>query len=435
MSSPARAPALRQNTARHYGSVAKGFHWLTALLMLAVFPLGYFANDLAHHIQSPEFDGAQATLTRAALLFSLHKTLGLALFLTALLRILWALSQPKPVPLHPERRAETLLAEVVHWLLYGALVAAPLTGWIHHAATTGFAPIWWPFGQNLPFVAKSETMAAVFGGLHWLFVWTLAVALGLHIAGALKHEVIDRDATLRRMLPGRAPEVTVPEQTPHGAAPVLVALAIWVLVLAGGGAFGLYAPHSHGAPGTTTHEAGSETTDGGDPAATMASDTAGNWRVEDGTLALTIVQMGSEVRGQFDRWQAVIDFEDPAAPGPAGAVTVTVAIPSLKLGSVTDQAMGPDYFDSSTYPTAEFRADIEKLAEGYIAEGTLRIRDQEVPLRLPFTLDLNGDTATMSGSAEVNRLDFNIGQGVQDESSLAYAVTIAVDLTASRAAP
>ncbi|UWR63028.1 cytochrome b/b6 domain-containing protein [Phaeobacter inhibens] len=430
MSSPASSPAARHNTARHYGSVAKGFHWLTALLMLAVFPLGYFANDLAHHIQSADFDGAQATLTRAALLFSLHKTLGLALFLTALLRILWALSQPKPVPLHPERRAETVLAEVVHWLLYSALVAAPLTGWIHHAATTGFAPIWWPFGQDLPFVPKSEAVAAVFGGLHWLFVWTLAVALGLHIAGALKHEVIDRDATLRRMLPGRAPEVTAQAETPHGALPFLVALAIWGLVLAGGGAFGLYAPHSH-APADTAaghghdhdHEAGTDTD-------TMPT---GGWVVQDGTLAIAIVQMGSEVRGQFDQWQASIAFEEPNAPGPAGTVTVSVAIPSLMLGSVTDQAMGPDYFDSSTYPTAEFRAEIEKLAEGYIAEGTLRIRDQEVPLRLPFTLDLNGDTATMSASAEVNRLDFNIGQGVQDEGSLAYAVTIAVDLTASRA--
>ncbi|WP_282051503.1 cytochrome b/b6 domain-containing protein [Phaeobacter inhibens] len=430
MSSPASSPAVRHNTARHYGSVAKGFHWLTALLMLAVFPLGYFANDLAHHIQSADFDGAQATLTRAALLFSLHKTLGLALFLTALLRILWALSQPKPVPLHPERRAETVLAEVVHWLLYGALVAAPLTGWIHHAATTGFAPIWWPFGQDLPFVPKSEAVAAVFGGLHWLFVWTLAVALGLHIAGALKHEVIDRDATLRRMLPVHAPEVTAQTETPHGALPFLVALAIWVLVLAGGGAFGLYAPHSHAPTDTAAghghdhdhdHEAGTDTMP------------TGGWVVQDGTLAIAIVQMGSEVRGQFDQWQASIAFEEPNAPGPAGTVTVSVAIPSLMLGSVTDQAMGPDYFDSASHPTAEFRAEIEKLAEGYVADGTLRIRDQEVPLRLPFTLDLNGDTAVMSGSAEVNRLDFNIGQGVQDEGSLAYAVTIAVDLTASRA--
>ncbi len=433
MSSPASSPAARHNTARHYGSVAKGFHWLTALLMLAVFPLGYFANDLAHHIQSADFDGAQATLTRAALLFSLHKTLGLALFLTALLRILWALSQPKPVPLHPERRAETVLAEVVHWLLYGALVAAPLTGWIHHAATTGFAPIWWPFGQSLPFVPKSEAVAAVFGGLHWLFVWTLAVALGLHIAGALKHEVIDRDATLRRMLPGRAPKVTVKVETPHSVLPFLMAGVIWVLVLAGGGAFGLYAPHSHGPAETAAAHGDDHTHDVATDAVPAEALPAGGWVVEDGTLSIAIVQMGSEVRGQFDQWQASIAFEEPDAPGPAGTVAVSVAIPSLMLGSVSDQAMGPDYFDSSTYPTAEFRAEIEKLAEGYVADGTLRIRDQEVPLRLPFTLDLNGDTAVMSGSAEVNRLDFNIGRGVQDEGSLAYAVTIVVDLTASRA--
>ncbi|MFS4580045.1 cytochrome b/b6 domain-containing protein [Phaeobacter sp. C3_T13_0] len=426
MSSPVSSPApvvSRQNTTLHYGSVAKVFHWLTALLMLAVFPLGYFATDLAHYIQSADFDGAQATLNRAARLFSLHKTLGLTLFLTALLRILWALSQPKPVPLHPERRLETLLAEVVHWLLYGSLVAAPLTGWIHHAATTGFAPIWWPFGQSLPFVAKSEGVAAAFGGLHWLFVWTLAVSLALHIAGALKHQIIDRDATLRRMLPGSAPAVEQQTDVTHGVAPMMVALAIWVMVLAGGGALGLYAPHSHG---PADHADASDTS-------TTPPAPSGNWVVADGTLALTIVQMGSEVRGQFDQWQATIDFEEPEAPGPAGTVTVTIAIPSLMLASVTDQAMGPDYFDSSTYPTAVFSAEILKLADGYVADGTLRIRDQEVPLRLPFSLDLQGDAAVMTGSVEVNRLDFNVGRGVMDEGSLAFAVGIAVDLTANRA--
>ncbi|MEC8575106.1 MAG: cytochrome b/b6 domain-containing protein, partial [Pseudomonadota bacterium] len=175
--------------------------------MFAVFPLGYFANDLAHKITGPEFNGDQAVISRAVLLFSLHKTLGLALFATALLRILWALRQPKPAPLHPDRKAEVLAAEVVHWLLYGSLVLAPLSGWIHHAATTGYAPIWWPFGQDLLFVPKSQAVADVFGGLHWLFVWTLAAALGLHIAGALKHQVIDKDATLARMLPGKAPTV------------------------------------------------------------------------------------------------------------------------------------------------------------------------------------------------------------------------------------
>jgi cytochrome b561 len=33
--------------------------------------------------------------------------------------------------------------------------------------------------------------------------YTLAALIALHIAAALKHQLIDRDGLLRRMLPGR----------------------------------------------------------------------------------------------------------------------------------------------------------------------------------------------------------------------------------------
>ena len=56
-----------------------------------------------------------------------------------------------------------------------------------------------------------------------------------------------------------------------------------------------------------------------------------------------------------------------------------------------------------------------------------------MPTTLPFTLDLEGDTATMSGRTEVNRLDFNVGTGTQDEATLAFGVNITVDLVARRA--
>ncbi|WP_411352743.1 cytochrome b/b6 domain-containing protein [Leisingera aquaemixtae] len=411
-----------QNTFQSYGSVAKTFHWLTALLIFSAFPLGYFANELAHQIQSPGFDGSQAVIERATLLFSLHKTIGVAVFFTALLRILWALSQPKPGLLHPDRKAEALAAEMVHWLLYGSLVAVPLSGWIHHAATTGFAPIWWPFGQSLPFVPKSEAVAGVFGGVHWVLVWTLAGALGLHIAGALKHHVIDRDATLRRMLPGNVSLPQPPAQS-HSLLPLLAALLVWGGVLGGGAALGLFG--------------GKQAVETGTAAPVVAADpdagAASGWVVQLGTLGITVTQMGGAVTGSFGEWSAVINFEEPAAPGPAGDVEVTVAIPSLQLGTVTQQAMGADYFDSANFPTALFQAEIEKLAEGYQATGTLTIKDQTVPVTLPFDLALEGGSAKMTGGLTLNRLDFGIGKSLPDESSLGFAVDVAVELEAKRA--
>jgi cytochrome b561 len=94
------------NTTRSYGSVTKTFHWLTVLLILAAIPLGIIANGLA-------YDTSEA-LAFKAFLFSMHKTVGITAFFVALARIFWALSQPKPAGLHPERRAESFLAELVH---------------------------------------------------------------------------------------------------------------------------------------------------------------------------------------------------------------------------------------------------------------------------------------------------------------------------------
>lgn len=404
----------RHNTAQSYGSVTRTIHWLTALMIAAMFALGIIATRLAHRITAAEGTPSDALISWAKLLFSTHKTLGIALFALALLRILWALRQPRPGLLNGDNRLESHLATTVHWLLYGSLVMVPLSGWVHHAASTGFAPIWWPLGQGLPFVPKDVGLSEIAGTLHYLLQWVLAGAIGLHVAGALKHHVIDRDATLRRMLTGLPAHPTT-EQPGH-ALPLLAALAIWGVVI--GGAAGL---------GWFSHAK----TD----AAPALERVASGWQVQDGALGITITQLGSQVSGQFGEWTAAIRY-DPVAnsEGQHGSVEVTVAIASLTLGTVTDQAMGPDYFDVGTWPTAVLNAELVASDEGgLIADGTLRIRDQSVPVQMPVALQIDGDIATASGALQVDRRNFQIGQGVSDAGSLGFDVQIDWQLRATRA--
>jgi cytochrome b561/polyisoprenoid-binding protein YceI len=394
------------NTDRAYGGVAKTFHWLTALLIAAIIPLGIVANDLPYETSQQ--------LARKAQLFSLHKTLGVTIFFVALARIAWAALQPRPGLLNAEKPLEARLAETVHWLLYGSLVLVPLTGWIHHSATTGFAPIWWPFGQSLPFVPRNEGTAALFAGLHLVLERVLVVAILLHVAGALKHHFIDRDWTLRRMLPGRG-EPPVPPRAAQSAIPVAAALGIWLAAIAAGSALGLYAGHDP------------------IPAAAELEEVDSDWTVQDGTLAITVTQLGSPVTGSFADWTAAIAFAPREDPGPAGNVDVTVAIGSLTLGSVTTQALGPDFFAAETHPTAVFAGEIARTETGYVATGPLTIRGETVPITLPFTLGIDGDRATMTGSLTLDRLDFAVGQTMPDESTLGFGVDVTVDLTAMRA--
>ncbi|MGR3378558.1 cytochrome b/b6 domain-containing protein [Salipiger abyssi] len=393
------------NSPTTYGPVARAFHWLIALGILLMIPLGWIAH------LAPMQDADQIALKTT--LFSVHKTLGVALFLLALGRILWALVQPKPVPLHPHRKGETLLAEAIHWVLYAALVLVPLSGWVEHAATDGFAPILWPLGQNLPFVPTSPQLAETAATVHFLSQWALVGALVLHIVGALKHTLIDRDATLARMARGTP---AGGEGHGHGfALPLALALLVWAGVLGGGAAAGYFAQDERAES----------------PALEQA---ASDWQVQEGTLSISLVQMGSEVTGSFADWTAAIAFEPQAAPGKTGEVTVTISIPSLTLGSVTSQALGPDFFAAETHPTATFQADLMNAADGYVAEGTLTLKGTEVPVSLPFSLTLDGDTAEMSGRTTLDRMNYGIGENMADAGQLSHEVEVIVELTATRSA-
>ncbi|MEL6647259.1 MAG: cytochrome b/b6 domain-containing protein, partial [Pseudomonadota bacterium] len=409
----------RVNTLTSYGSVTKSFHWLTALLILSMIPLGFFANQLAYQIKDPAIPTTGEDIARVAWLFSLHKTVGVALFFTALARITWAISQPKPKLLNGDKPLEAFAASTVHWVLYSALVIVPLSGWIHHAATTGFAPIWWPLGQSLPFVPKDELLAEQTAIVHWLSCIVLVGALVLHIGGAVKHHVIDQDATLRRMLPGLALSAEPTTRQPGEVLPIMAAVSAWAGVIFIGGYLTLV---DHSIETVTDETATLETVDS-------------DWVVTDGTLDLSVTQFGSKVEGGFSDWTAAIEYnETPDAEGKHGTVTVTINVASLTMGSVTDQAKDTDYFDLANHPTATFEADILRTEEGHIAEGTLSVKDQTVPVRMPFELSLDGDTANASGGLTVDRRDFLIGMGTQDDATLSFAVEIAFALTATRGA-
>ncbi len=396
-------PAANSFTA--YGSVAKTLHWLTALLILTLFPLGVIANNL------PYDTGAELALK--AQVFSAHKTLGVLVFFVALVRIGWAHAQPKPGLLNGEHRVEAFAAELMHGLLYLSLVLVPLSGWLHHAAAEGFAPILWPFGQSLPFIPKSPAVAEFFGAWHFVLTKVLMLALLLHVAGALKHAVIDRDGTLRRMWFGRPVDKT-PPKVPHSRAPIRAALGLYALALAAASALGLSQPHDSPA------------------AAPALAEVQSDWQVSEGSLSFSVVQMGAPIEGNFADWTAAIRFSEAASDGKHGDVEVTIAIGSLTLGGVTSDALSAEFFDAAGFPTALFRADILPREDAYVASGTLELKGARFPVDLDFTLQLDGDSATMQGTTTLDRRDFGIGPSYQNESTVGFPVTVKVDLTATR---
>lgn len=393
------------NTRQSYGTVARTFHWVIALLILTDIALGLIGDALPRNAE---------TVPTLTTLYSLHKTIGVSVLLLAVLRLAWALIQPRPVPLHPERRAETLAAETVHWALYGAILIMPLSGWVMHAAESGFAPIWWPFGQGLPFVPKSEAVAHTAGALHGLAAWVIYITVGLHIVGALKHAVIDRDETLARMTKGVAAGDAT---THHGLLAPLIALLLWGAVV--GSVFVGGPQEAHQA------EAAAAQTETAQETLGAASD-APVWTVTEGDITFAVTQMGSPVEGHFGTWDAQINYDEARQ---TGEVQVVIDTTSLELGSVTAQAKGPEFFDVDAYTSAVFDAEIN----GDEAVGILDLAGQTAPVTLPFELTITDDVAQMSGTVALDRRDFGMGAGYADESTVGFAVTVDVNLTAERA--
>ncbi|TCV95692.1 cytochrome b561 [Luteibacter rhizovicinus] len=177
--------ALRSNPTG-WSPVTKFFHWLMALLILGN---GFFALWM---------DGLKPSLNKINM-FALHKSIGLTVLSLFLLRLLWRAVDRRP-PDEPAPRWQQIAAHAVHGLLYLLIVALPLTGWLFNSAH-GY-PLQFFKQFNLPaLVEKNPGLSDLMGSVHEYLFWFLCLVLVAHIGGALKHHLIDRDDTLRRMLP------------------------------------------------------------------------------------------------------------------------------------------------------------------------------------------------------------------------------------------
>jgi cytochrome b561 len=182
-----------------YTGVAITFHWLIAVLMLGNLALAW------------SFDSIGEAHVRTAV--DTHKAIGLTVLGLALLRILWRAGH-KPPPFAGGMHAwERGLAHVTHFGLYVLMVFMPLTGWIHDSAWKDAPthPLTW-FGLfTLPRIGFIEAMDPtrkqvvhhVVGLIHGASGYVLAALVLLHVAGALKHQFIDRAPSFSRMWPGR----------------------------------------------------------------------------------------------------------------------------------------------------------------------------------------------------------------------------------------
>jgi cytochrome b561 len=163
---------------------AKGVHWGSVVVLSLVAALGLY-------MMSIEDDPG------AGWYFAQHKSWGLVFALLLVMRLAWRqFNRPVPFPLEMPKWQEWL-ASGTQVLLYVLMVLMPLTGYLGASHSEHGVQF---FGTNLSAwaVANHDTAEWYFD-IHTTMIWMLVALVGVHVAGALKHLLLDRDGTFTRM--------------------------------------------------------------------------------------------------------------------------------------------------------------------------------------------------------------------------------------------
>lgn len=175
--------------ADRYARGAVILHWLIAVLIVMNFLGAGYAEDLPR----PE----------KMVVMGYHKANGILILLLTLVRIGWRFAKPPPPLVETLKAWEAAVAKVTHTLFYFLMLAIPVAGWGLHSAASGGKPVsmFGLFGFPALPVGSDKPTIGVFHEAHELTATLMFLLVFLHTGAALKHHLLDKDATMRRMVP------------------------------------------------------------------------------------------------------------------------------------------------------------------------------------------------------------------------------------------
>jgi cytochrome b561 len=196
------------NTAQSWGTGAKAFHWIMAIMILLEAPIGYVMS----HTYSPG-SGSPRIKGLHDIFSMLHHTNGLLILALVLFRLGWRTTHPAPHLPAALAIYQRVLARVTQGLLYALMIALPLSGWVALSVLAdseqfGKTAIWF-FGTDsfprLPFITplgpSDPAGYSTFGRLHVTLFYIGSGVLALHAIGAFWHYLVRRDGVLWAMWP------------------------------------------------------------------------------------------------------------------------------------------------------------------------------------------------------------------------------------------
>ena len=189
-----------RNTASDYGSIAKWFHWLTALLLLGSYISVYYGRWFTEEDTPENWIALQ-----------MHLSIGVTVAVVVVLRIIWRITNRVP-NLEPGTKLEHLAAHTGHYALYAIMIIMPVTGYMGTGADTEFffmfdipkfesTPLFEPLVINgLEMTFKEFEKPVDFIHKDILGAWLVWLLILGHASAALYHHFYKGDRTLKKMM-------------------------------------------------------------------------------------------------------------------------------------------------------------------------------------------------------------------------------------------
>ncbi len=174
------------NQPHYYGLISILLHWGMAITIVGLFCFGLWMTSLGYY--DPWYQQAP----------SIHKSIGILLAGVWVFRVFWKFANTKPLPLPTHSNIEKKIAQIAHVILYVLMACIMVSGYLISTADERAIEVfgWFEIPATLTGIENQEDIA---GEFHFYLALTLISLASAHALAAIKHHLIDKDNTLRRM--------------------------------------------------------------------------------------------------------------------------------------------------------------------------------------------------------------------------------------------
>ncbi|WP_070966330.1 cytochrome b [Vibrio sonorensis] len=173
------------NDVTHYNTIARLLHWASALTIIGMFAVGLWMVDLSYYSEwyrtAPHW----------------HKSIGILFAGVTVFRFVWKTTTKSPKV--EGKSYEVFAAKVAHGFMYLLITTIVVSGYLISTADGRGIDVfdWFTVsGAGALFVNQAD----IAGEIHFYAAWALILLAGVHALAAIKHHVIDKDNTLRKMI-------------------------------------------------------------------------------------------------------------------------------------------------------------------------------------------------------------------------------------------